>query len=100
MTSILLAEAPDLVSAGVVPLDHGSVAVIGAYPIYAFVSRNGFAPFWELGWDRYDPLRPPSSDTVAAGSSGARVLNSQPSKWNKDMRCLDLLMCGVWICWR
>ncbi|MFD0636467.1 suppressor of fused domain protein [Catenulispora yoronensis] len=61
MTSVLLAESPDVVNGGVVPIDDGAVAIIGAYPIHAsekeFIGQNGFDTFWALTWDRYDPLR-------------------------------------------
>lgn len=39
------------------------VDVVEAYPIHAsereFVKERGFKKFWGLGWDRFDPLRPP-----------------------------------------
>ena len=47
--------------------DEGEDVVdfVGVYPIYAsereFVKKSGFEAFWELEWDRFDPLRKPTA---------------------------------------
>ncbi|MGQ4405462.1 suppressor of fused domain protein [Streptomyces hayashii] len=71
MSSLLLGNPPS--GLGLVPFSMGlaesggrsedAVDFVGVYPIYSsereFVKKNGFKAFWELEWDRFDPLRRP-----------------------------------------
>jgi hypothetical protein len=71
MSSLLLgdpASSLGLVPFSVGPVESGDkgegvVDFVGVYPIYSsereFVKKNGFKAFWELEWDRFDPLREP-----------------------------------------
>ncbi|MGW1757087.1 suppressor of fused domain protein [Streptomyces mirabilis] len=72
MSSLLLADPAGSWSSGSFDLgvdesgpERGDIVdIIGAYPMYAsereFVKSNGFDAFWNLEWDRFDPLRAPA----------------------------------------
>lgn len=71
MSSLLLggpASNLGLVPFSMVPAELGgkgedALDFVGVYPIYSsereFAKKNGFKAFWELEWDRFDPLREP-----------------------------------------
>ncbi|MFH8387503.1 suppressor of fused domain protein [Kitasatospora sp. NPDC018058] len=73
MSSLLLANPAGRWNSGTLDLGSGGsdlgerdvVELVGAYPIYAsereFVRLNGFDAFWDLEWDRFDPLRAPAA---------------------------------------